>query len=77
MRLEKITNIVKNILENEPDARSDDMYLYYLFCTKYGFISDNNFYKILKIAILEMIQIYQCLKVYLGQEEKYKLKMKI
>ena len=48
MKLDKIANLVKDILENEPDARSDDMYLYYLFCTKYGFISDNNFYKIFK-----------------------------
>ena len=48
MKLDKIENLVKNILESEPDARADDMYLYYLFCTKYGFISDSNFFRIFK-----------------------------
>lgn len=48
MKLDKLENIVKGILEKELEARSDDMYLYYLFCTKYGFISDSNFFKIFK-----------------------------
>lgn len=48
MKLDKIENIVKTILENEKETRSDDMYLYYIFCTKYGFISDSTFYKIFK-----------------------------
>lgn len=48
MKLDKVENIVKTILEKEPEARSDDMYLYYMFCTKYSYIPDNAFYKIFK-----------------------------
>lgn len=48
MKLEKIETIVKNILENEIRARSDDMYLYYIFCTKYAYITDDDFYKVFK-----------------------------
>ena len=48
MKLDKVENIVKTILENEIETRSDDMYLYYVFCTKYAFISDSTFYKIFK-----------------------------
>lgn len=48
MKLDKIENIVKNILENEKETRSDDMLLFYMYCTKYGFISDSMFFKIFK-----------------------------
>ena len=48
MRLNKVENIVKTILEREKETRSDDMYLYYLFCTKYGFLNDSSFSKIFK-----------------------------
>lgn len=48
MRLNKVEDIVKTILKNEKEARSDDMYLYYLFCTKYGFLNDSSFSKIFK-----------------------------
>jgi len=43
-----LENVVKTILEKEPSARADDMYLYYLFCTKYGFLSDYSFTRIFR-----------------------------
>lgn len=42
----KIQDIVEIILQEEPLARDDDMYLYYLYCTKYGFLCSGNFHKI-------------------------------
>lgn len=42
----KIQDIVEIILKEEPLAREDDMYLYYLYCTKYGFLGNGNFHKI-------------------------------
>lgn len=48
MKLDKIENIVKNILENEKETRSDDMLLFYMYCTKYGCASDSMFFKIFK-----------------------------
>lgn len=47
-RLNKVELIVKTILENEIESRADDMYLYYLFCTKYGFLNDSTFSKIFR-----------------------------
>lgn len=42
----KIQDIVEIILKEEPDTREDDMYLYYLYCTKYGFVNSGSFHKI-------------------------------
>lgn len=42
----KIQDIVEIILKEEPETRDDDMLLYYMYCTKYGFLGSNNFYKI-------------------------------
>ena len=47
-KLNKLEPIIQTILENEEEARADDMYLYYLFCTKYGFLSDSSFARIFK-----------------------------
>lgn len=41
----KISDLVKYILEQEPQARADDMELYYLYCTKYGYLSSESFKK--------------------------------
>lgn len=46
MKLDKIENIVKNILEKDIKARSDDMYLYYTLCTYYKGINEQAFYVI-------------------------------
>lgn len=46
--LATLENVVKNILEKEPAAREDDMYLYYLFCTKYGFLNDYTFARLFR-----------------------------
>ena len=48
MKLNKVEPIVKTILENEPESRGDDEYLYYLFCTQYGFLTDSNFTRMFK-----------------------------
>ena len=42
-KLETIENEVKKILEKEPLARKDDMYLYYTYCTKYGVLNSKAF----------------------------------
>lgn len=42
-RLETIENEVKKILEKEPLARKDDMFLYYIYCTKYGVLNSKAF----------------------------------
>ena len=42
-KLETIENEVKKILEKEPLARKDDMYLYYIYCTKYGVLNSKAF----------------------------------
>lgn len=42
-KLETIENEVKKILEKEPLARKDDMYLYYIYCIKYGVINSKAF----------------------------------
>ena len=42
-KLETIENEVKKILEKEPLARKDDMYLYYIYCTKYGVLNEKAF----------------------------------
>ena len=42
----KIQDIVEIILKEEPDTRDDDMLLYYMYCTKYGFLGSGNFHKI-------------------------------
>ena len=42
-RLETIENEVKKILEKEPVARKDDMYLYFIYCTKYGVLNSKAF----------------------------------
>lgn len=48
MKLNKVENIVKTILETEEITREDDMYLYYVFCTRYGFLTDSGFTRIFK-----------------------------
>lgn len=42
-KLLTIENEVKSILEKEPKARKDDMYLYYVYCTKYGVLNSKAF----------------------------------
>ena len=42
----KIQDIVEIILQEEPETRDDDMYLYYLYCTKYGFVNSGSFHKL-------------------------------
>lgn len=42
----KIQDIVEIILKEEPETRDDDMLLYYMYCTKYGFLGSGNFHKI-------------------------------
>lgn len=42
-RLLTIEKEVKKILEKEPKARKDDMYLYYIYCTKYGVLNEKAF----------------------------------
>ena len=42
----KIQDIVEIILQEEPETRDDDMLLYYMYCTKYGFLGNGNFHKI-------------------------------
>lgn len=45
-KLLTIENEVKNILEKEPLARKDDMYLYFIYCTKYGVLNSRAFVKL-------------------------------
>lgn len=47
-KLEKVENVVKTILEKEYETRGDDLLLYYLFCTKYGFLNDSSFSRMFK-----------------------------
>lgn len=42
----KIQDVVEIILKEEPETRDDDMLLYYMYCTKYGFLGSGNFHKI-------------------------------
>lgn len=42
-KLIKIEDEVKKILEKEPQARKDDMYLYYIYCTRYGVLNSKAF----------------------------------
>ena len=42
-KLETIENDVRNILEKDIRARKDDMYLYYVYCTKYGVLNEKAF----------------------------------
>ena len=42
----RIYDVVEIILKEEPQARDDDMLIYYLYCTKYGFLNSGNFHKI-------------------------------
>ena len=44
-KLLNVENDVKKILEKEPIARKDDMYLYYLYCTRYGILNERAFVK--------------------------------
>lgn len=48
MKLDKVENIVRTILEKEPETRGDDMLLFYMFCTKYGFLNDSSFARIFR-----------------------------
>ena len=41
----KIQDVVEIILTEEPQTRNDDMLLYYLYCTKYGFLTSSTFHK--------------------------------
>ena len=42
-KLETIENEVKKILDKDIKARKDDMYLYYIYCTKYGVLNEKAF----------------------------------
>ena len=42
----KLEDLVRNILEDNKSTRNDDQLLYHLYCTKYGCVSDYNFYKV-------------------------------
>ena len=42
-KLETIENEVKKILDKDIRARKDDMYLYYMYCTKYGVLNEKAF----------------------------------
>lgn len=42
-KLLTIENEVKKILDKEPVARKDDMYLYFIYCTKYGVLNSKAF----------------------------------
>ena len=42
-KLETIENDVKKILDKDIRARKDDMYLYYVYCTKYGVLNEKAF----------------------------------
>lgn len=45
-RLETIENEVKKILDKDIRARKDDMYLYYIYCTKYGVLNSKAFVRL-------------------------------
>lgn len=47
----KVESIVRKILENEPQARKDDMMLFYLYCTKYGILNEKAFVRLFKDSI--------------------------
>lgn len=42
-KLETIEKHVKKILDKDTRARKDDMYLYYIYCTKYGVLNEKAF----------------------------------
>lgn len=42
-KLETIEKEVKKILDKDTRARKDDMYLYYIYCTKYGVLNEKAF----------------------------------
>ena len=42
-KLESIESEVKAILDKDYRARKDDMYLYYVYCTKYGVLNSKAF----------------------------------
>ena len=42
-KLETIESEVKKILDKDIRARKDDMYLYYVYCTKYGVLNEKAF----------------------------------
>lgn len=42
-KLVTIENQVKKILDKDTRARKDDMYLYYMYCTKYGVLNEKAF----------------------------------
>ena len=45
-KLISIENEVKKILDKDIKARKDDMYLYYIYCTKYGVLNEKAFVKL-------------------------------
>lgn len=45
-KLITIENEVKKILDKDTRARKDDMYLYYIYCTKYGVLNEKAFVKL-------------------------------
>ena len=75
----KIQDVVEIILQEEPLTREDDMYLYYLYCTKYGFLNSGSFSKIfsdkeyrsnLGISVFETIS--RCRRKLQAENEKLK-----
>lgn len=42
-KLQTIENDVKKILDKDIRSRGDDMYLYYVYCTKYGVLNEKAF----------------------------------
>lgn len=80
----KMQDLVEIILKEEPQTRDDDMLLYYLYCTKYGFLTGNNFYKIfedkdfrngLGISVFETIS--RCRRKVQEENENLKASSKI
>lgn len=47
----KVESVVRKILENEPQARKDDMMLFYLYCTKYGILNEKAFVRLFKDSV--------------------------
>lgn len=45
-KLNVLEPIVKEILTKYPEARNSDMNLYFIYCTRYGVCTPNNFFKL-------------------------------
>ena len=45
-KLNVLEPIIKEILEKYPETRDSDMNLYFIYCTRYGVCTPNNFFKL-------------------------------